>query len=196
MYIDISSYNGLIDFGKVAKNSAPIDGIIMRSTTRDGNLDVRLIENYNKALVALPDLEEISVYKFSYADNYIDARIECMKTLAALAAKGLHFDKFYLDLELHGGREYSTDTSNKVILAYVDEFTRRGLIDKFALYFNYNYLKNIIAPIWRVLPIWLARYNNEMGDVFGANVILWQYSSKGTVDGIYGNVDLSKRILK
>lgn len=25
-----------------------------------------------------------------------------------------------------------------------------------------------------------ARYNSEMGDVFGANVILWQYSSKGT----------------
>ena len=40
-------------------------------------------------------------------------------------------------------------------------------------------------------PVWIAQYDVEecTGDYF--NLICWQYTSKGSVDGISGNVDMN-----
>ena len=193
-YLDLSSNQGKIDFEKLRTQN--IDGIILRSTTANGNLDTRLIEYYNGILHNMSDIDEISVYKFSYAWTYQEARIEAFKCLQALGEKGIHFDYFYLDLEAHGGRDYKTDEASAVIMAYVDLFHFLGLDDKFRLYFNYNYAKNIIDKMWRRVPVWLARYNSTMGDVSPFNVVLWQYTSTGHVDGIATNVDISKGVNK
>ena len=191
-YIDLSSNQGKIDFRKVATDD--INGVILRSTTANGNLDTRLIEYYNDILHNMSDIDEISVYKFSYAWTYEEARIEAFQCLQSLGEKGIHFDYFYLDLEAHGGRDYKTDEASAVIFGYIDELQARGMVDKLRLYFNYNYAKNIIDKMWRCIPVWLARYNRTMGDVSPFNVVLWQYTSAGHVDGIATNVDISKEI--
>ena len=191
-YLDLSSNQGKIDFEKLKTQN--IDGIILRSTTANGNLDTRLIEYYNGILHNMSDIDEISVYKFSYAWTYQEARIEAFKCLQAMAEKGIHYDYFYLDLEAHGGRDYKTDEASAVILAYIDELRDRGMENKFRLYFNYNYAKNIIDKIWQRIPVWLARYNSTMGDVSPFNVVLWQYTSTGHVDGISTNIDISKGV--
>ena len=193
MYLDISSNQGVIDWQAVATNE-DINGVILRATTKNNLLDVRTIENYNGILYNMSDIDEISVYKFSYARDYIGARVECRKCLDELKGHGVHFDFFYLDLEGFGGRDYTREESNAVILGYMDELRFNGDFSKFRLYFNYNYLKNIIDPIWRQIPLWLARYNATMGDTFGANVVLWQYTSTGHVNGINGNVDISREV--
>lgn len=195
MYIDVSSYNGKIDWKSVAGNSEKINGVILRTTTKNDKLDTRTIENYNGILRNMSYVDELSMYKFSYANTYIDARVECRKCINEIQSHGLHADYLYLDLENHGV-DYTTDSANAVILGYMDEMAKFGVSDKFRLYFNYNYLKNIIDPIWRQIPLWLARYNKELGDTFDANVVLWQYASNGKVDGINGNVDVSKEITK
>lgn len=195
MYLDISSNQGEIDWPAV-KTNENINGVILRATTKNNLLDVRTIENYNGILHNMSDIDEISVYKFSYARDYIGARIECRKCLDELNKHGMHYDYFYLDLEGFGGRDYTTEEANAVILGYMDEL-RQGnifLANKLRLYFNYNYLKNIIDPYWRQFPIWLARYNDTMGDTFGANIVLWQYTSAGRVNGIRGNVDISREV--
>lgn len=191
-YLDLSSNQGKIDFEKLATQA--IDGVILRSTTANNQLDTRCVEYYNGILHNMSDIDEISVYKFSYAWSYTEARIECMKCLQALSEKGIHFDYFYLDLEWHNGRDYTTSEANVVILAYVDQMRALGIDDKIRLYFNYNYAKNIIDKAWRHVPVWLARYNNTMGDVSPFNVVLWQYTSAGHVDGISTNVDISKGV--
>lgn len=191
-YLDLSSNQGTIDFTKLKTQN--IDGIILRSTTANGNLDTRLIEYYNGILHNMSDIDEISVYKFSYAWTYQEARIEAFKCLQALGEKGIHFDYFYLDLEAHGGRDYKTDEASAVIMAYIDQFRFLGIDEKFRLYFNYNYAKNIIDKMWARVPLWLARYNSTMGDVSPFNVVLWQYTSTGHVDGISTAVDISKGV--
>ena len=193
MYLDLSSNQGKIDWTKV-HDVPDINGIILRSTTKNGQLDTRLIEYYNGILQHKSDIDEISVYKFSYERTYVAARMEALKTLEALKAKGIHYDFFYLDLEGFGGRDHTRQEANEVILAYMDTFDNFGQVNKLRLYFNYNYLKNIIDPFWYTVPIWLARYNKEMGDTFGANIVLWQYTSKGTVPGIPTYVDISKEV--
>lgn len=194
MYLDISSNQGKIDWQEMRGKELNINGIILRATTKNNCLDVRLIENYNGILHNMSDIDEISVYKFSYASDYIAARMECRKCLMALGAKGIHYDYLYLDLEKHDGKDYTTEQASSVILGYIDEMRVYGNGEKLRLYFNYNYLKNIIDPAWRDFKIWLARYNSTMGDTFGANIVLWQYTSAGTVAGIKGNVDMSKEI--
>lgn len=194
-YIDLSSNQGVIDFAKMRQEDN-VNGIILRSTTKNNCLDVRLIEYYNGILHNISELDELSVYKFSYARDYQSARTEAYKCLKALAVKGIHYDYFYLDLEGFGGRDYTTEEANAVITAYMDTLFMWGIRDKFRLYFNYNYLKHIIDPVWRDIPIWLARYNATMGDTFDANVVLWQYTSTGTVAGIKGNVDISRGVTK
>jgi len=195
MYLDISSNQGRIDWKTVAeKGRGLINGVILRATTQNNKLDVRTMENYNGILHNLSDIDEISVYKFSYARDYVGARVECLKCLEELSAHGVHFDYLYLDLEGWSGRDYTREEANAVILGYMDEIAIKSDSSKFRLYFNYNYLKNIIDPIWRQIPIWLARYNSTMGDTFGADIVLWQYTSTGRIDGINGNVDISKEV--
>lgn len=195
MYLDISSNQGKIDWKTLAENNRGlINGVILRATTQNNKLDVRAMENYNGILHNMSDIDEISVYKFSYARDYASARVECAKCLSELAAHGIHFDFFYLDLEGWSGRDYSREEANAVILGYIDGL-KAIHPNKFRLYFNYNYLKNIIDPYWHSIPIWLARYNATMGDLFGANVVLWQYTSTGKIDGISGNVDLSREVI-
>ena len=197
MYLDISSNQGKIDWKTLAENNRGlINGVILRSTTQNNKLDVRTMENYNAILHNMSDIGEISVYKFSYARDYVSARVECAKCLSELAAKGIHFDFFYLDLEGWGGRDYTRAEANAVIVGYMDEIANTSDFNKFRLYYNYNYLKNIIDPFWWQIPLWLARYNATMGDTFGANVVLWQYTSTGKIDGISGNVDLSREVIE
>ena len=194
MYLDISSNQGVIDWKELSKYD-DINGIILRATTRNGKLDTRTTENYESILHNMSDIDEISVYKFSYARDYVSAKVECMQCLKALQDAKINFDYFYLDLEGFDGRDYTRAESDAVIMAYVDFFaTWFNKYSQLRLYFNYNYLKNIINPLWRDIPIWLARYNSEMGDTFGANVVLWQYTSLGQFDGIKTHVDISKEV--
>lgn len=195
MYIDISGHNGAIRWDEVAKDDQIIDGVILRATTKNNKLDLRTMENYNGILQNLSShIDELSFYKFSYARDYVTARMEAMKCIDELSVHGLHYDRLYLDLELWDGRDYSKEEANAVLLAYFDVMCSVGEPRRFGLYTNYDYLKRIIDPIWHKLPIWLARWSSTMGDTLGANVVLWQYSNKGKIAGIGTDVDLSKEV--
>lgn len=195
MYLDISSNQGKIDWQAVSKNEQ-IKGVILRATTQNGRLDVRTIENYNGILKYMPEIDEISVYKFSYAKDYIAARMECVETIKELSSRGVHYDFLYLDIEKHSGADYTTKEADALITGYMDALRFMNMDYKLRLYFNFNYLKNIINDYWHSMPIWLARYNNMMGDTGKANIVLWQYTSTGHIDGIKTDVDLSREVIK
>ena len=75
MYLDISSNQGAIMWQDIPKD---VNGIILRATTKNNTLDVRTLENYNGILQNISaQLDELSVYKFSYAWDYTSARLEC-----------------------------------------------------------------------------------------------------------------------
>ena len=191
MIIDISAYQGKIDFDKIAKQD--IDRIILRTTTQNGKLDSRFIENLNGALSKTKC--EIDGYKFAYTRKYIPAYIEACKTFETLENKGaLKFlDWFWLDLEAWDGRDYTTEEADEVIKGYRDAAQDYDV--KLGLYFNYNYTKNIVDSVWHYkLPLWVARYDKTLGDVSPWMPKMWQYTRTGTIDGISGNVDISKYV--
>lgn len=189
MIIDISAYQGAIDWEQAAKE---IKGVILRSTTQNGKIDTRFMENLNGALKN--GVESISAYKFAYTRTHIAAYMEACKTLDLLDGYGAlrWLDMFYLDLESWGGRDYTSGEANEVIRGYMEAAQEYGV--KFGLYFNYNYAKHIVDDYWKCLPLWIARYNSSLGDVSPWKPKLWQYTDMGTIAGISGNVDISKYV--
>ena len=187
--IDVSAYQGAIDWTQAAQE---IGGAILRTTTQNGKLDTRFMENLNGALQN--SVGTIDGYKFAYTREYIPAYVEARRTLDLLDSHGaLSFLRyFFLDLEAWDGRDYTKQEADAVIKGYRDACQDFGV--KFGLYFNWNYAKNIVDNYWHYLPLWIARYNSSLGDVSPWSPILWQYTSTGTIAGIKGNVDISKEI--
>ena len=187
--IDVSAYQGVINWETVGKQD--IDKVILRTTTQNGSIDARFMQNLNGALTNTKCT--IDGYKFAYTREYVAAYIEACRTFETLLDKGaLKFlEYFWLDLEGFGGRDYTREETDAVIKGYKDAAQEYGV--KLGLYFNYNYAKNIVDPVWHyILPLWIARYNKTLGDVSPWKPLMWQYTSEGKVDGIRGNVDISK----
>lgn len=190
--IDVSAYQGKIDWSRVSRNKE-IGGVILRSTVKTGKLDARFCENLN-SIIRTFNNPFIGAYKFAYTTDYIDAFVEAYKTLEAMDRVGALalIDRFFLDLE-NWQNHYNMKEANEVIKGYIDaakEFNK-----PIGLYCNYDYLKRVIDPeAWSHLYLWYARYNKTMGDIAPFKARIWQYSSKGKVDGITGDVDMNEVI--
>lgn len=193
MIIDISSYNGKIDFAEMAQNEE-IERVILRGTTKNGNLDTRFIENMNGILTELNDNVAIDVYKFSYARNFDDACVECVQLLETLNTHGVlkMINNVWLDVEPYDNREHTTNELYDIIAAYA--IICRLYRVEFGIYCNYNYLKNILPKWAQNYKIWLARWSGSMGKCEPFNVVMWQYTNKGQCAGITGDVDLSRYV--
>lgn len=188
--IDVSSYQGAIDWNKVS-NVPDLAGAIIRTTTKNGKLDTAAKANYEGIVKNFnAHFNGVAGYKFSYVRSYYDARIEAFDTINTLNEAGIKLDMLYLDLEGFDNRDYTTREADSVILGYLDQCALMGV--KLGLYFNYNYAKHIVNDRWKVLPLWIARYNKTLGDVSPWKPHLWQYTSTGRIDGINGNVDISE----
>lgn len=194
MVIDISSYNGAINFEKL-NAGAHIERVILRGTTRNGNIDTRFIENLNGALKLLPDDCIIDAYKFSYARSYANAALECAQLLETLNGAGAlpFIEHVWLDLEPFDDKSHTTQECAEIIAAYSN--VCKVYSTPLGIYCNYSYAKNVLPKWAQTFPLWLARWTSgEMGDVSPFKPVLWQYTSKGHLDGISGNVDLSKTL--
>lgn len=197
MIIDISSYNGKIDWPTVAAKEN-IERVIHRGTTKNGQLDGRLIENINGIASAYHDTKypTIDIYKFSYARSYGQAAVEFHNLINSLKLAGMFgiINKIWLDLEEFDGRAHTTLECSEIIAAYVDMCKLECV--HFGIYCSYNYVKNILPKWAQIYDIWMAKWSVSMGQLgdFKSSVQFWQYTSEGKVEGINGNVDISKAV--
>ena len=191
MIIDISSYNGKIDYD-LLRQGEKIERVILRATTKNGELDGRFIENLNGIITKLDTDVIIDAYKFSYSRDYVNATLEAYELIARLKQAGAiqFINILWLDLEAWGGRDYLYKEAGEVIAAYANVCAQFGV--KFGIYCNYYYLLSIVPKWAKIWPFWVARWSSKLGDVSEYNVKLWQYSNKGQLAGIKGNVDLSR----
>ena len=193
MIIDISSYNGTIDYEVL--RTADIERVILRSTLKGGMLDSKFIENLHGARDVLH--VPVDCYKFTYASNFSEAYTEALTLVYELFNAGVigDLDTIWLDIEPLEGRVHTQKQCAEIIAAY--ELVCNNWKVPFGIYCNYSYLKSSIPHFARSFPIWLARWNDKMGDVSPFNnVQLWQYTDKGRVNGITTDVDLSRYVKK
>lgn len=185
--IDISSYQGKPDWKKVKKEG--IKYAILRIHQRYG-IDASFEYNYKEC-----DKNGISVgvYKYSYALNVAQAEDEADSVISVLNGRKLDFPVFY-DLEWKEQRVLSKQTIEKIAKAFLSKIAKAGYM--VGIYCNADWYQNVLTPNLKKYDCWVARYPlNDNGGIqerlrpdFG---IGWQYSSKGHVDGVNGNVDMN-----
>lgn len=185
--IDVSSYQGKPDWAKVAKVGYKF--AILRIHQKTG-VDSSFEYNY-KGCKSNGIL--IGGYKYSYALTPAQAIGEAEDVIAALNGRGLDFPVFY-DLEWSNQRKLGKQAIENIAVAFLTRIKKAGY--KVGIYCNLDWYNNVLSDALKQYDCWIARYpandNGSVQERLRPTVgVGWQYSSKGKVDGINGNVDMN-----
>lgn len=189
--IDISKWQGDVDFCKV-KNSG-VDFVILREGAGT-YIDKKFMEYVKQCKAAGLPIE--AVYHFSYALSNNDAIKEAELAIqnvknAGLSKDTIIFFDFEYDTVKRAAEKGVSLTRKECIdfsIAFCDMVKAFGY--KTGIYCNIDYYKNWYnkSTIDKYI-FWLADYTG--GPNYACEY--QQYSSKGQVDGIKGNVDMNYR---
>ena len=183
--IDVSKHQGEIDWTKVNT-----DFVIIRAGYGKSTIDERFYYNIKSALARGFN---VGVYWFLYCTNTDEAIQNAIMFYKVIKQ---YDDK--ITMKVWCDYEYdSDDYSNKKGIIQTKN-TRTAMVKAFCekmielgyecgVYANPDYLKSKFNDL-SDYPLWLAKYSNDKGS---CNPYMWQYSSKGRVDGIKGNVDMN-----
>ena len=184
--IDVSSNQGKPDWSKVAKSG--IKFAILRVHQKTG-IDGSFEYNY-KGCKSNGIL--IGGYKYSYALTPAQAIDEAEDVIAALNGRGLDFPVFY-DLEWSNQRKLGKQAVENIAVAFLTRMKKAGY--KVGIYCNTDWYNGVLTDALRKYECWIAHYPDPDNGTIQTRVkpkvgIGWQYSSKGKVSGISGNVDM------
>lgn len=184
--IDVSSWQGKPDWPKVSNSGVKF--AILRIHQKSG-VDTSFEHNY-KGCKSNGIL--IGGYKYSYALTPAQAIDEAEDVLSVLGGRGLDFPVFY-DLEWSQQRRLGKQTIENIAVSFLTRIKKAGY--KVGIYCNLDWYNNVLTDALKQYDCWIARYpasdNGSVQERLRPNVgVGWQYSSKGKVPGISGNVDM------
>ena len=178
--IDVSEHQGKIDWEKVKPQ---IDGAILRCgygsdyTNQDDEQFKRNADECTR--LGIP----FGVYLYSYADSIEKAKSEAAHVLRLIKGYKLSYP-VYLDLEESGTSEGAVEQ----VIVFGDIIEKAGYWC--GIYANLYWWEMILKKGLERFTKWVAQYYSKC-EYTGANLDIWQYSSKGRIDGIGGNVDMN-----
>lgn len=187
--IDISENQKNIDFVKLKENN--ISKIILRSTTKNYHADNKWYEYLDGC-----DKYNIPVecYKYSYAVTTEQAIAEANSVIQLLNGRKMFI---WLDLENKNQRDL-IQKQGITLIANTFITTCQNAGYEVGIYCNLDWYKNYIDNSFKnKYKFWIARYpKNDTGEIkieLKPNVgeVMWQYTSKGKILGINGNVDVN-----
>ena len=132
---------------------------------------------------------KVGIYFFSQAVNEVEAVEEASMTLSLIKKYRITYP-VYIDVESANGRAdgISKAARTSVINAFCQTIRNSGYTP--GLYANKNWLtEKINTGALGGCKIWLAQY--VAAPTYGGRYEMWQYSSRGSIAGIKGNVDLN-----
>lgn len=191
-YIDVSRYQGLIDWAQVV--AAGYKGAMLKTVSTNYKLSKRedglyidptFETNYRNARAAGLD---VGIYYYTYATS--EAMADAELALLRQAVYGKEFSlPVCVDVEENKLKQLSTlDLSNLVAYA-LEQVEKMGFYAQLYTYTGYKYELDMarLSSRW---DVWLADYTGEAPNVT-FNYSAHQHTSKGSVPGITGNVDLN-----
>ncbi|MBR1670273.1 MAG: hypothetical protein IJ695_06190 [Butyrivibrio sp.] len=190
MGIDVSKWNGNINWSQV-KNSG-VNFVIIRCGYR-GSSAGALIEDpkfrTNIQGAAAAGLK-VGVYFFTQAVNEVEAVEEASMVISLIKGYNVSFP-VYLDVEASNGRGDAISASQRTanIKAFCGTIQNAGY--RAGVYANKTWFTtHINTGSITNYKIWLAQYASSV-TYTGSRYDMWQYTSKGSVAGISGNVDMN-----
>ena len=190
-FIDVSEHQGKIDWKKV--KAAGIDGAIIRAGFGKGNVDKCFKSNIDGAISA--GVSYLGVYWFSYAYNVEMAKREaqyCNDFISAYKDKlnvGVFYDWEYASMDY--AKKFNVVPNRALItemnLQFCKTINKLGFIAGY--YLNKDYERNYIdTSKLSAFRKWFAQYASKND----SDCFIWQYTSRGSVKGITGNVDMNE----
>lgn len=186
--IDVSRFQGNIDWGEVKRSG--VEFAMLRAGFGTGSIDVQFRKNAEGCTrCGIP----FGVYWFSYAytpQMAADEAQQCFETVE-------EYDLAYpvcIDFEEDSVRYAATKgvtVTRELATRIVEDFCGRiEDLGYFAMYYsNLDFLERMFDDRLKSrYALWFARYAKEPG-ISGAAI--WQYSQRGRVNGIAGDVDLN-----
>lgn len=189
--IDVSYHQGTIDWEKV-KNSGQVDfaiircGIGMDQTNQD---DTQWENNTSECeRLGIP----YGTFLYSYADTVEKARSEAQHVIRLVQGKNLTYPIYY-DMEDNSVmNKIDSKTAGEIAQTFLNTLEANGY-KNVAVYSSKSLFETkLTADIFNRYPRWVAHYNDTCG--YQGSYHMWQYTNKGQIDGITGNVDLDYKI--
>ena len=197
--IDVSSYNGVLDWSAIKE--ASIDFAIIRAAATQGK-DVYFEANYTAAREAGID---VGAYYYVEPKSVAQA-LECAETIKNILGDKKFEYPIYLDIEKDGlGAELGSELLTQICTAFIEDLQADGYFA--ALYTNEKWLKNYYdtAFVTEKYDIWYARYLYDEKPVdleefdsfrwnlekYGPIMGMWQCAHTGVINGFSCSFDFN-----
>lgn len=192
-YVDVSRYQGEIDWAQVA--AAGYKGAMLKTVSTNRKLSKRadglyidptFETNYRNAKAAGLD---VGVYYYTYATSEAMADAELALVRQAVYGKELTMP-IAVDVEENKLKPMSTlDLTNLTAYA-LEQVEKMGFYAQLYTYTHYSNMELDMGRLASRWDVWLADYTGKTPAV-GYHYNAHQHTSKGRVSGISGNVDLN-----
>ena len=177
--IDVSKYNGAVNWGQVAASGMKFTFIKVGSTK--SGIDPQFAANITGANAAGI---RAGVYLYSYATTPEQAAEEANLVLQWIEPYTVNFPVVF-DIE----ERSQLGLSSQQLIDIINAFCTR--IDEAGYYPMVYSGKNVFAGKLNTVgwDKWVAQYADSCD--YNNNVCFWQYTCKGSVGGVGGNVDVN-----
>lgn len=186
--IDVSKWQGNIDFNAVAKSG--IEFVIIRagygreSFQKDNKFD----QNYYNAKAAGL---KVGAYWYSYAADIDDAKREAYTCLEVIQGKQFDFPIYY-DIEENSQLQRGAEFCSGLAHSFCETLEKAGYFA--GIYSSKYHLENSFdVETVKRFAVWVAQWNDTC--TYNGQYGIWQYSDKGRVIGIIGAVDLDEAVI-
>lgn len=180
--IDISTYQKNINYDEACKH---IDFCIIRvgygvSYLPDSQRDKEFDNHYNGFKGKLP----LGAYYYAYGTDYDTGRKEAENCLSYMGDKQFEMPIYY-DME-------ENRNTKEAGQGFVDRIREAGL--KAGIYASSSFYRSKDLDSINCDSVWIAQYGSNNGNIPTSKPTipfdLWQYTSKGYVEGIGSNIDM------
>lgn len=195
--IDIAKWNPISDYGLVAKQ---IDFAVLKIINKQNNEDGLFATHLNGCRAN--GIPIFGVYNYSYAETVEKAVTDANAVIAALKRHSLD-TIVWIDIEENDiAKRIGGAGLAKILSAYKKTIEDAGYT--FGIYTGLSYYNSFVKPyFFERCPYWIARYpvsstysikDNppESKKPTVVDMVAWQYTSKGRLSGISGNVDFDE----
>ncbi|MDO4378281.1 MAG: GH25 family lysozyme [Erysipelotrichia bacterium] len=180
--IDISEWNGRNytsdDFIKV-KNEG-IDFVYIRAAYEDDYKDSLFESNYANCRAAGLD---VGAYHYITSSDVSSAKVDAEWLIQILDGKKFEYP-IALDIESNIHKTLSANEFSLIVQTYCDTLMQAGY---YPIVYSYG---SILNKNQTAYDNWIAQWDCERVTALDNDYTIWQFSSKGTINGLNGDVDM------
>ena len=197
--IDVSSAQSAIDWNKVKADG--IVGVMVRCGYRGYEYGILKEDSMFMSHIKGASAAglKLGIYFYTQAINYKEGQEEADYAIGLLNKSGvttyypIAIDSEYCPPEEPGDKPRANDLTKaqrtQAIKGFCDRITERG--GEAMIYANLSDLRNSMDLSQLPFDIWCAQWDTDKCQ-FEDNLKMWQYTSKGRVNGVAGNVDRNR----